>query len=119
MAVSLHELQTKALETAQRFIDYESYQSSEATAVRALHRRCEGWSKEQCKEWFDRPVVAHKHGISFIQAHREDAHEAYNLDRNAIDFVPFASDYVATHPAFPEDLLLAVLVWVFYWYQLR
>ncbi|MDH3640532.1 MAG: hypothetical protein OES38_00420 [Gammaproteobacteria bacterium] len=119
MTVSLHELQTKALETAQRFIDYDSYQSSAATAVRALHRRCEGWTKEQCKEWFDKSVVAHKHGIAFIQAHSEDAWEAHNQDRNAIDFTPFAGDYMAAHPAFPEDLLLDVLVWAFHWYHLR
>lgn len=119
MATSLHDVQNKALETAQRFVDYESYRASEARAVSALHKRCDGWSKEECRGWFGKSVIVHRHGISFVQAHADAAFEAFDRDRNDIDFKPIAVDFLSAHPEFPEDLLLGVLAWVFYWYHLR
>lgn len=103
--VSLKDLQTMALQTAQRFVDYGSYQKSETKAVAALKRRCFGWSKDECRDWFLKAVVVHNAGIKYMKHHTDQAFDIYKEQKDKIDLSPMAGDFVADHKAFPKELL--------------
>ncbi|MCP3906329.1 MAG: hypothetical protein GY715_22125 [Planctomycetes bacterium] len=117
---SLYDLQEKALETAQRLVDYDSYQESETRATSALAKRCDGWSKDECRAWLLKALEVHRDGIACVKGHEDRAWEIHrNGERLADDRI--AADFAARHEhhGFPRDLLDGVLGWVFYLYHLR
>lgn len=117
--VPLTEVQSKALETAQRFTDYKSYGGRESKAVAALHRRCPGWDKEQCRSWFVKAVAVHKSGIAHMERHAAQATEIWHKANGHVDLSPIAGEFIAQHPEFSREALLLALFRILDWYHLR
>ncbi|MBT8487134.1 MAG: hypothetical protein HKO59_18115 [Phycisphaerales bacterium] len=113
---ALHDLQTKALATAQRFVDYEGYEQSETRAVSALARRCPEFTKDECRSWFLRAVEVHRAGIDYVRAHATRACELYE-NRQPLDEI--AESFIREHAAFPRDLAIGVLMWVVFWHHMK
>ncbi len=112
-------LQDKALETAHRFVDYESYEQKESKAVYALKKKCPGWPQEDYYTWLRRAIALHRETILFIDLHQKEAWAKYEARTDRIEFDGFADEFVEAHCQFDPDLVQDTLVWVFYLYHLR
>lgn len=115
----LTDLQSKALETAQRFEDYGSYGGRESRAVAALHRRCPGWDKEDCRSWFVKALAVHKSGIPYMNARAEEATEIWRKSRGHVDLSPIADEFIKQHSEFRKEELLLTLFRILDWHLLR
>ena len=121
MGENLDNLKSKALETAQRYVDYGSYGATETKAISALKRKCPGYNKDIYTEWFEKAVATHKNAVAFVHRNRKKAHDLYDANKNKenIGLKPLAIEYSKIDKNFNIEMLLNTICFIFYWYHLR
>jgi hypothetical protein len=112
-------LQNKALETAQRLIDYDSYGKNEAKAIAALKKKCPDMDKELYELWFKKAVAAHKDALVYVKQNSEQAWDLYKQNQEKVNLLPMAEVFHENHPEFTVEQLHGTLGFIFYYWHLR
>jgi hypothetical protein len=103
-----------AFDVARRYKSFGSY-GSEAAAVRALHRRCSGFSKEQCRAALHRAVFLVEVATETLAKHKEvllTTLQTPEADKAA----SLISHGIHRHcPDFSISTCASALSWVLYW----
>ncbi len=103
-----------AFDVARRYKNFGSYGST-AAAVRALHRRCPGFSKEQCREALEQGLLLLDIATESYIRHKELLTTTWQTPEasEAADFV--CAEIHQLCPAFSMPSCWSALGWVFYW----
>jgi hypothetical protein len=117
--LALRQLKKKALHTAHRFIDYDSYGQKESRALAALKKKCPGWGDEEYRFWLIKAIALHQSAVEYIKTHAEYLVASYSQKPDQFDMKTLAADFIRQQTDFDPDEVVATLMWVFYWYQLR
>lgn len=113
-------LEEAALETAQRLVDYESYQGRESKALAALKRKCPGYETDDYTTWFNRALVAHKDAIKYVEDNSDLFWAAFDARKSEeFSIEGLADQFIQCHPEFSASALHHQLCFVFYLYHLR
>lgn len=117
--MNIDQLQEKALETAQRYIDYKSYSQNESKAISALKRKCPGWNNEEYKTWFKKAVEVHQEAIIYINQNSERAFHIFEKNMKDVKLDELATEFAKSHQEFNVRTLSHTLTFIFYLHHLR
>jgi hypothetical protein len=112
-------LQEKALETAQRMLDYGSYDRKRTKALSALRRKAPGYQAADYERWLDEAVSVHADDVAYTKANSERLLSIYDTKREHLGFQGHISDFLEQHPRFTAKQLYSEVAFVFYLCCLR
>lgn len=115
--VSRGELLHVAYEVAWRFEAYDSYGRTPATAVRALRRRCPGYTARQYQNAFQRARELYSTVCEFVRERSDDVWERYRAEEEI--FALFDSELRARFPGFRKATFHQAVAMTFYYWHLR
>ena len=119
MTQDIEILKNKALEIAQRYVDYKSYGQSETKAIAALKKKCPNWDRGIYELWFRKAVSAHQDAVAYVNKNSEQAWDLYQENRKNVDLQPMAENFHEAHPEFMVNQLHDTLVFAFYFWHLK
>lgn len=106
-----------AFDVARRYKSFGSY-GSEAAAVRALHRRCSGFSKEQCGAAFHQASRLFDAASEVVADHKEELLENWQTP-DQVDAASIDATVQQRCPDFSVSTCPSAWGWVFMWHHLR
>ena len=114
-----NKIQTIALETAQRLIDYDSYGGRESKAIAAMKRRFSGLSKDEYEKFLRDAIAVHKDAIKYVKSNNKVFYKCYNENPDGSKLHLVTGDFIKKYPSYEANDLVHTLAFVFYLYHLR
>ena len=106
-----------AFDVARRYKSFGSY-GSEAVAVRALHRRCPGFSKDQCRDAFHQALHLFETTSEVVTHHQEELLANWQTPER-VDSGSIDAAIQQRCPGFSVSTCRSAWGWVFVWHHLR
>jgi len=107
-----------AFDVVRRYKSFDSY-GSKAAAVRALHRRCSCFSKEQCQEALDQGPVLFDIATQAYDKNKELLATTWQTPKTSEAADTVCAEIQHICPRFRASTCRSALSWIFYWDHLR
>ncbi len=109
-------MQGKVLETAYRLIAYSYYGGKKTNAVRALKRRCPGWSKGEIEPWLEKGLAVQESATRWLKENEDAMRRQHRRDEPT---AAVAESFHKAHPEWPPAALEALLNINFFYFYLK
>ncbi len=104
--LSLDETLERVLETAYRLEAYSYYGGEKANAVRALRRRCPGWTKEELESWLTKGIAVQESASQWLKEHQDAVRQQHRKDEPV---GAISASFHEAHPDWPKSALNSLL----------
>jgi len=103
-----------AFDVVRRYKSFDSY-GSKAAAVRALHRRCSCFSKEQCREALEQALILFDSAAQAYDTHKELLIATWLTPKASEAADNVCAEIQQLCPRFSASTCRSALGWIFYW----